>query len=258
MRRKALLSRLLSGICAALFLSIGVIQQPALGQDRTFSITGSAGYSLLSLGMVDEKNALDVVGWSNLGFPVTDFASVKQSPFFSGRLTYRFSRELAFSIYASSFSTSVSSSYDRPDAMLHLDRSVGATDLSLGVAYYPADQPYFLQWYLQVNVGVILARASTKAFGTQHTKPTDVGSVSPLVDSEGKYRKTKPCAAFSLGADMPVFHAIFLKGEAGYRSAQVGELDGDITQSGVHSNETSTTSFNFSGFMVSVGVGITL
>jgi hypothetical protein len=80
--------------------------------------------------------------------------------------------------------------------------------------------------------------------------------VSPLVDSEGKYRKTKPCASFSIGADIPLYLGTFLKGEAGYRFAQVGQLDGDITLSGVHSSETSTTSFDFSGFVISAGIGI--
>jgi hypothetical protein len=256
MRRNLPLRRPLLRVSAALLLATGLIQQPAFGQDRTFSLAGSAGYSFLSLGAVDEKNAMDVVGWNDLGIPTSNFASVKQSPCFSGRLTYRSSREIAFSIYASAFSKSVSSSYSGQDAMLQLDRSVGETDLSLGVAYYPADQPSFLQWYLQVNLGVIMTRASTRAFGTQNTKPTDVGFVSPLVDSEGKYRKTKPYAAFSVGADMPLFLGTFLKGEAAYRFAQVGQLDGDITLSGVHSNETSTTSFDFSGFIVSVGLGI--
>jgi len=252
------LGRSLARFCAALLLTISVVQQSTLGQERTFSVTGSAGYGLLSLSAVDAKNASDVVGWGNLGIPVGSFASVKQSPFVSGRMSYRFSREIAFSIYGSYFSKSVSSSYEGTDALLHLDRSVGATDLSLGVAYYPAAQPYFLQWYLQVNLGIIMARASTKAFGTQNTKPTGVGFVSPLVDSEGNYKKTKPTAAFFVGADMPLLSGVFLKGEAGYRSAQVGELDGDITLSGVHSNEISTTSFDFSGFVISVGVGITL
>jgi hypothetical protein len=137
------LGRSLLRVCAALLLAIGLIQQPTLGQDRRYSITGSGGYSLLSLGSVDEKNASDVVGWNSLGIPASNFASVKQSPFFSGRLTYRFSREIAFSFFGSSFSKSVSSSYNGADAMLQLERSVGATDLSLGVAYYPADQPYF-------------------------------------------------------------------------------------------------------------------
>jgi hypothetical protein len=258
MRRTSLLARSFSYICAALFLTTGVMQQSALGQDRTFSVTGSAGYSLLSLGAVDDKNASDVMGWGNLGIPVSGFASVKQSPFFSGCISYRFSREIAFSVSGSSFSKSVSSSFDGPDAQLQLERSVGATDLSLGVAYYPAVQPYFLRWYLQVNLGVLLAHASTKAIGTQNTKPAGVGIVSPLVDSEGDYKKTKPYAGFSVGTDVPLLTRIFLKGEAGYRFAQMGQFDGDITQFGVHSNETSATSFDFSGFMISVGVGIEL
>jgi hypothetical protein len=142
--------------------------------------------------------------------------------------------------------------------VLQLERSVGATDLSLGVAYYPAVQPYFFQWYLQVNLGVILARATAKAVGTQAAKPAGDIVMVPLVDSEGKYKKTKASAAFFVGADMPLFLRVFLKGEAGYRVAQVGELDGDITRFGVQSNESSTTLFDFSGFVVSVGVGIEL
>ena len=246
----------LTRVYCALLLATGVVQQSALGQDRIFSITGSAGYGLLSLGVVDAKNASDVEGWGNLGIPLNGFASVKQSPFFSGRMTYRYTRDFAVSMYGSYFSKTVSSSYDGPDAVLQLDRSVGATDLSLGVAYYPAAQPYFFQWYLQVNLGVILARATAKAVGTQATKPGGVVVVVPLVDSEGKYKMAKTSAAFFVGADMPLFRAVFLKGEAGYRVARVGELDGDITRFGVQSNEPSTTVFDFSGILVSVGVGI--
>ena len=252
------MGRSLTRVCAALLLTISAVQQSTLGQDRTFSITGSVGYSLLSLGAVDAKNASDVVGWSNLGIPVSNFGSVKQSPFFSGRISYRYTRDFSVSIYGSYFSRAVSSSYDGSDAVLQLERSVGATDLSLGIAYFPAAQPYLFQWYLQVNLGVILARGTAKAVGSQAAKPADVVVMVPLVDTEGKYKKAKTSAAFCVGADMPLFQRVFLKGEAGYRVAQVGELDGDITRFGVQSNETSTTSFNFSGFVVSVGVGITL
>jgi len=234
------------------------VQQSTLGQDRTFSITGSAGYGLLSLGAVDAKNASDVVGWSNLGIPVNDFASMKQSPFLSGRITYRNTRDFAVSIYGSYFSKTVSSSYDGPNAVLQLERSVGATDLSLGAAYYPAVQPYFFQWYLQVNLGVILAHATAKAVGTQAAKSAGVIVMVPLVDSDGNYKKAKTSAAFFVGADVPLFLRVFLKGEAGYRVAQVGELDSDITRFGVQSDGSSTTLFNFSGFVVSVGVGIEL
>lgn len=252
------MGRSLTRVCAALLLTIGAIQQPTLSQDRTVSITGSAGYGLLSLGGVDAKNASDVVGWNNLGIPVSDFASVKQSPFFSGRITYRYTRDFAVSMYGSYSSKTVSSSYNGSNAVLQLDRNVGATDLSLGVSYYPAIQSYLFQWYLQVNLGVILARATAKAVGTQATKPAGFIVMVPLVDSEGKYKKAKTSAAFFVGADIPLFQQVFAKGEAGYRVAQVGELDGDITRFGVQSNEPSTTLFNFSGFVASIGVGIEL
>ena len=258
MGRNLLLRRLLTRVCSGILLTIGVVQQSAFSQERTFSIAGSAGYSLLSLSAVDAKNASDVVGWGNLGIPVSDFSSVKQSPFFSGRITYRYTRDLALSIYGSNFSKTVSSSYDGPDAVLHLERTVGATDLALGVAYYPAVQPYFCQWYLQANLGVIVARATTSAIGSQSTKPAGVGFMAPLVDTEGKYKKTMPAAAFFVGVDIPLLLRVFLRGETGYRVAQVGELDGDITQFGVQSDESSTTSFDFSGFVVSVGIGIEL
>ena len=72
------------------------------------------------------------------------------------------------------------------------------------------------------------------------------------------HTKTSLSASFFVGADVPLLRPIFLRGEAGYRFAQVGELNGDITQFGVHSNETSTTSFDFSGFLISVGIGVDL
>jgi hypothetical protein len=248
--------RLLKHIGRAILLAAGLVPQPTLSQDRTFSITGSAGYSLLSLGAVDAKNASDVVGWNALGIPVNDFASLKQSPFFSGRATYRYTRDFALSLHGSYFSKTVSSSYSGPDAVLQLDRSVSATDLMLGVAYYPDLQPYLFQWYLQANVGVILARATARAVGTQATKPGGTVVMVPLVDSEGKYKKAQTSAALFVGADMPLIRHVFIRGEAGYRVAQVGELDGDITRFGVQSNESSTTMFDFSGVLVSMGVGV--
>jgi hypothetical protein len=246
----------LSRACCVVLLTAGAIQQPALAQDRTFSVTGSAGYGLLNLGAVDAKNASDVVGWTSLGFPLSNIASVKQSPFFSARMTYRYTRDFAISLYGSYFSKTVSSSYNGSDAVLKLDRSVGATDLYLGIVYYPAAQPYLFEWYLQANLGVILARGTTRTVGSQAVKSGGVTTMVPFDDSEGKYKKTKTAAAFFVGANMPLARWVFLKGEAGYRVAQVGELDGDVTSFGVQSTITTTTPFDFSGLLVSVGAGI--
>jgi hypothetical protein len=252
------LGRSLAHFCCVIVLAIGAVQQPTLAQDRTFSITGSAGYGVLSLGAVDEKHASDVVGWTNLGIPINDFASVKPSPFFSGRMTYRYSRDFSVSLYGSYFSKTVYSSYDGSDAVLQLERSVGGTDLSLGIAYYPTAQPYLFQWYLQANFGIFMARVTAKTVGTQATKPAGFIIMVPLVDTDARYKKTKTYAAFFVGADVPLFQQVFLKGEVGYRVAQMGELDGEITRFGVQTNQPSVTVFNFSGLVASLGIGIEL
>ncbi len=258
MGRNSPFIHLFSRVCCAILLTVGTSQQQTVAQDRTFSITGSAGYGLLNLSAVDERNASDVVGWTNLGIPVNDFASVKRSPLFSGRMTYRYSRDFSVSLHGSYFSKTVYSSYDGSEAVLQLERSVGATDLSLGVAYYPAVQPYLFEWYLQVNFGVFMPRVTARTVGTQATKPAGVIVMVPLVDTDARYKKTKTFAAFFVGADMPLFQRVFLKGEAGYRVAQMGELDGEITRFGVQINQPSITLFDFSGLIVSVGVGVEL
>ena len=248
--------RLLHG--AIPFLMAMTLVYGARGQDRSFSITATAGYGFLSLNAVDAKNASDVEGWGRLGIPVSTFASVKHAPYVSGRITYRSSRDFSFSIYGSYFSNTVSSNHHSQDAVLQLDRSVGATDLTLGISYYPALQPYFMEWYLQAHVGVIFARARARAVGSQASKPAGVIIMIPLVDSEGIYRKTKTSALFFVGADLPLAHPLFFKGEVGYRVAQVGEMNGDIRRFDVQSSESSITVFDFSGILINIGVGFQL
>jgi len=204
---------------------------------------------------VDAKNSSDVDGWTRLGIPVSAFSSVKQAPYFSARMTYRPSRDFALSVYGSYSSTTVSSSYNGSEAVLQLDRGVWATDLTFGVSYYPVLQPYFMEWYLQAQAGIIFARATARAIGTQASKPAGVIVMVPLVDSEGKYRETKTSALLFLGADIPLTDRFFLKGELGYRVAQVGEMDGNIRRFDVQSTEASATVFDFSGVLLNIGIG---
>lgn len=228
------------------------------GQDRGVSISGSVGYGVLNLAAVDAKNAADVAGWTARGVPLSDFASVKQSPCFSGRVAYRYTREFAISLNASAFSKSTSASYSGSDTHLQLDRSVSATDITFGVAYYPALQPRGFQWYLQTTLGAIVARASANAVGEQASKQGAVTVMVPLVNSQANYTKTKTCAAFFVGADAALLGGTFLKAEGGYRIAAVGQLNADIIDFGVSGTQMSTTLFDYSGFIVSLGVGITL
>jgi hypothetical protein len=214
------------------------------------------GYAILNLRQVEEDNASDVEGWNALGIPVGALGSVKQSTFFSGRLAYRFGREIAFSFAVHDQSKEVSTSYEGTDATLSLQRGVGSTDALLGVSYYPSAQPFFLEWYIELEVGLIFGRADAHAHGTETIKIDGTPTFMPLVETDATYKKTRTAVALCVGADVPILRSLFVHIEGAYRFASIGTLDGDIDRSGLHSKQPSITEFDYSGLLISGGVGI--
>jgi hypothetical protein len=235
-------------------VAVGPTSQLLFSQYRKLSVTACAGYSTLNLGGVDEKNQSDVVGWAAQGIPVSQFASLKRSPFYSAGVSYRFEREFALSLSWSYWRKTVSSSYDGPDAKLRLDRGVGATDIVLGIAYYPGAQPYFLEWYFRANAGLEFARATATAVGSRHVILGAVTPFDPFIETNGLYTKTYANAGIAVGADVPLFRGAFLRAEATYRFANVGAMDGEITSFGERTVETSSIGFNFSGLLLGAGI----
>jgi hypothetical protein len=240
---------------AWVMLFLGLVSAPGSlhGQYRKWSVQASVGYNQLSLDAVDEKNQSDAAGWARQGLVVGPLASVKQSPFYSVGISFRVDRDYGISLTVSSWSKTVSTSYNGPDANLKLERGVGTTDIAAGISYYPSTRPYFLEWYVQTNIGVSFARATARAVGATMVKDGSVLVPVPFVDTDGNYTKSKLTAGIVAGADIPLVGSLSLRTEAGYRFAQVGEMEGDVTQLGVQSVQTSTIDFNFSGFQVSAG-----
>lgn len=228
--------------------------QPLYAQYRKWSVSASAGLNRLNLAAVDNKNASDVAGWANLEIPVSDFASVKISPFYSLGVRYRSDRDFAISLSGTYWNKTVTSSYDGSDAILHLDRSVGSTDIMFGVSYYPAAQPVQFEWYIQGNVNLTMARATAKAVGSQGQKPGGTIILVPFIDTDGKYKKSSLSAGLGVGADMRLARGFSLTANAGYRFAQLGTMEGDISRFDVHTTEASTTEFDFSGLQISAGI----
>jgi len=223
-------------------------------QYRKWSIAASIGYNRLNLDAVDEKNQADVDGWGNQGIPVGKFASVQRSPFYSAGVRYRYDREVAISLTASYWSKTVSSSYNGPDAALQLDRGVGSTDVVLGIAYYPTARPYFLEWYIQTSLGLVMAHATARAVGSRMQKDGPVLTPVLFVDTDGTSAKSRISAGLSMGADIRLFGGFSLTLAAGYRVAQLGVLESDITRFGQHSKEPTTIEFDYSGVLVSAGL----
>ena len=236
-------------------LFLGVISYPhtLLAQYRKWSVGAAVGYNQLNLDAVDEKNQSDVDGWTRQGLVLGQFGSVKRSPLYSICVSYRYDRDFGISLNGSYWTKTVSASYNGPEATLQLERGVGSTDVVVGISYYPSSRPYFLEWYIETNLGVSFAHATAKAVGTQMVKSGSVMIPVTFVDTDGTYKKSKAIVGVLVGADMPLVGGLSLKAEAGYRFAQFGTMDGDVTQMGQHSVQTSTIEFDYSGFQLSAG-----
>ncbi len=250
-----MLSRAARGGLIWTILFLGVVSSPQIlhGQYRKWSIGAAVGYNQLNLDAVDEKNQSDVAGWARQGLLLGQLGSVKRSPFYSVGVSYRYDREFGVSLSGSYWTKTVSSSYHGPDAALELDRGVGCTGIVLGISYYPQAQPFFLEWYIQTNLGVSVAHATAKAVGMQMVKSGSELIPVTFVDTDGTYTKSKLTVGALAGVDLPLIGGLSLKAEAGYRVAQFGTIDGDVTQMGQHSVQTSTIEFDYSGFQVSAG-----
>lgn len=227
-------------------------------QSHRWSITGSAGISLLSLGTVDDDNAADADGWARQGYPISRFPSLKQPLLYSAQLSYRHDREFGVSLIALYSSKTVRASYHSYDADLDLSRGIGSTDIILGVVYYPAARPYFLEWYVQATFGLTFGHATANATGVRYVKVAGVPTPQPLIETDAAFSKTKTSVGAGVGVDIPIVPGVAIRTETLYRFAQFGTMNGTVTRFGEQSDETTTIEFNYSGFLISAGIRVEL
>jgi opacity protein-like surface antigen len=227
-------------------------------QSRRWSLTGSAGTSFLNLSTVDDDNAADAQGWARQGYPISQFASLKQPLLYSLRLSYRYDREFAASLIVLYSSETVRASYHGSDADLDLSRGISSNDIIVGLAYYPAARPYFLEWYIHATLGLTMARATATAIGVHYVKVAGVPTPQPLIDTDAKFSKTKTSVGAGCGIDIPVVSRVAVNAEALYRFAQFGAMDGTVSRFGEQSDATTSIGFDYSGFLLSAGIRIEL
>ena len=231
------------------------------GQEGTWSLTASAGIGMLSMAPVNQTLDKTVESWNqnqNQPVPIGPFQHFSSSPFLSSRLTYRYERDVALSISFSYFSRTLTNSYSSSNDFLSLERTVGSTDLLLGLTYYLPQLVYRLDSYVIGEVGPIFARADAITYATTIKKTGSVGEMVVTYDTKAFYRKSKLVANLGAGGAFHVAEQIFLRAEALYRIAQVGQMDGDITSLRPVPDEQriSTTEFDFSALVVQVGIGV--
>jgi hypothetical protein len=106
-------------------------------------------------------------------------------------------------------------------------------------------------------MALTLARATAEAHGTEVGKIDGVPYPITTVETAATYRKSKLSLEASLGADVYILRPFFLRIEGGYRFAPMGKMEGDVVRFGQHTSETSSIEFDYSGILLTAGVGIT-
>lgn len=239
-----------------LLLLVALALHPVLrAQEGTFSVNLSAGLAHLQLDQVDEDNQRDVEGWNRQGVFIGPFPSIKNAFLLSLKAVYRYDRDMAFSLSVCEGSREVSSSYTTPEQTLTLIRSVSFTDVTVGVLYHFPLSYDRVEGYVGGEVGFMKARAEAEAYGSRTVKIVDSTQTFVTADTKGTYRAGKTMASVLLGATMQLFEPIFLRAEAQYKVGNVGKMDGRVTRMGTERDETTSIEFNYSGFLLTLGIG---
>lgn len=230
--------------------------QPLAAQEGTWTFSASVGYATLEMTAVDDDNRNDVEGFNDAGIPIGPFPLLNASPFFTGKVHYRLDREFGASLRVQYFSKEVSTRFEHPDEFLHLTRSVGATDIAGALIYYPQFQPYAFEWYIELNIALTFARARATANGEKNFKIDGQTNFVKTFDSDGNYKKSKLGVGIGTGVTMALTGPLFLRGEVSYKFAQMGTMDGTVRRFDSTTPQGTTIEFNFSGFLLSAGVGV--
>lgn len=229
---------------------------PLAAQEGTWTFSASVGYATLEMTAVDNDNRNDVEGFNDAGIPIGPFPLFKASPFFTGKVHYRLDREFGTSLRVQYFSKEISTRFDHPDEFLQLTRSVGATDIAGALVYYPQFQSYAFEWYIELNIALTFAKARAIANGEKNFKIDGQTNFVRTLDSDGNYKKNKLGVGIGTGATMGLTGPLFLRGEVSYKFAQLGTMDGTVRRFDSTTPQGTTIEFNFSGFLLSAGVGV--
>ncbi len=220
-----------------------------------FSVSG--GISSPALRAVNETLDKTIRDWNqNLQIPIGPIDHFSVAPAFGFRATYSYDRDMSVSISASYSRQTVNAAYSDAVAHLDLDRSVQTTAVMAGLAYCFPPLLYDMEVSLGVDVGLLFARAEAVSYYSREEKSGETTVTVVYYDSEAIYKKTKLITDATAILTWRVFQPFFLKTEASYRFGNVGKMDGEVRRLQGAIQEQTLTDFNFSGFIVTVGIGI--
>lgn len=227
-------------------------------QEGTWLFSASGGLQFLRMANVNETLDKTVRDWNQLELvPISPFEHFSSAPCFGFRASYRFERDMVFSLSASFFSASVKNAYNDASVSLSLDRSVGSTQVLIGLGYVFPPLLHDVEASVEIDVGLLFARAEARTFSTRTIKQGASDTTYVYYDSEADYKKSRLIASGGTALLWNIFPPVFLKAEAFYRIAKVGTMEGMVKRIGGTFDEATTTEFDFSALSVTLGLGIT-
>ncbi len=249
--------RLLFSVATSSFL---LIPSTARAQEGTWTFSGSAGYAYISLSDVKADMRRDVDIYNSTGHQLPPFPSVSPALAIAGKVDYRFERDFSASLSLFHASRRVESSYENAEHSLALVRDVGSTAALLGIAqHFPAGPAGDL--YIEGQLGMLFAKATSSIDWIRTYKMTD-SSLTYVTevqdDTRGTFRKSKLIFTIACGGTLAVVSPFIVRAEAVYRFAQIGKIDGTTTKFGLNQDQTTSINFDYSGFAVTIGIGIEL
>jgi hypothetical protein len=239
-------------IVLALFFLVAI----GRSQDRTFSVSATAGITHLNLGDVDQDNESDVNGWRGQGIPIASFPSLKTSFLYSLKGEYRIDRDIAFTVSYARSTHRVTTEFSEVNQELLLNRSLGFTDYTVGVLYHFPLFYDIIEGYAGGEAGIMDAYAHADAYAARLIIIEENTEVFPYVDTIGDYKIRKMILSAIVGANFRVMGPAFLRADAQYKFGNAGKMDGHVSRIDSEGDETTSIGFDFSGLILTFGVSV--
>ncbi len=221
------------------------------------------GYLLPRMSEVNDQIGRQIGLWRELlEEPILSPGKIDGHYVFGAQVLHHFNDDYAVTLELSRYQEKIATDYFKPASSSErflYERDVETYNLAVNLNYYFGyDEASRLNKYVGFGAGLLFAKANSVTLSSIVSDPK--GASLPAVDTRGEFSGNSITAALAGGLELRLAGSVSLWGEAGYRYAKIGQLEGTARR--INEQEasafTTNTSFDFSGFYVHAGLGLGL
>jgi opacity protein-like surface antigen len=222
------------------------------------------GYLLPRMSEVNDQIGRQIGLWQELlGEPILSPGKIDGHHVFGAQILHHFNDDYAVTLELSRYQEKIATDYFKPASSSErflYEREVETYNLAVNLNYYFGyDEASRLNKYVGFGVGLLFAKANSVTLSSI-VSDSKTGALLPAVDTSGEFSGNSITGALAGGLELYLLGSVALWGEAGYRYAKIGQLDGTVRRLEDQQGAafTTNTSFDFSGFYFHAGLGIVL